>query len=173
MKNKENKNKGNLIDILLPDDNPRRLVEFSEMDISKASIQEQIMILNQAIDNGEVDPMKAVVYFKGIEAVIASVKKSTMGYAIDEFDKYHEKHITCMGSCEVSKVEAGVRYDFSNTEVWTQLKADADEAMQKVKDLEAMLKTLKAPMETVWDDVLEQLNPPIKTSTTTLKVTIK
>jgi hypothetical protein len=75
---------------------------------------------------------------------------------------------------EVTQVESGVRYDFSecNDPYYTTLKALFEENTALLKEREKFLKSMTGPLPIVTEDgEIVTINPPIKRSTTTLRVT--
>ena len=156
--------------------NQSEMLHRSYSDVTKQSIAREVDRFRIAVENGEADPLKALAYLKGVEKVVKDSIGKIMPHALDEFQKYKgEKAITVLTGCKVEEMEGGVNYDYSNTDKWTEIKAKENLIAKERKELESTLKTLKKPLKEVDEDTGELivLNPAIRTSTTTLKVTIK
>lgn len=109
-----------------------------------------------------------------IEALEQSIKL-TNDDAMTEHMK-HGKRAEMFGAV-VDSVETGVRYNYQETgdKLWQQLDELVQEYTDKKKNRETFLRSLTQPMNFV-DDITGEMytiNPPIKTSSTTLKITIK
>jgi hypothetical protein len=72
-------------------------------------------------------------------------------------------------------MESGVKYDYSANQIWNDLQDKIDHLKAQQKDVEAFCKSLKSPTVTVDPETGESFEwfPPSKSSTTTIKKTIK
>jgi hypothetical protein len=72
-------------------------------------------------------------------------------------------------------MEAGIKYDYSETESWCKLQYEIDRLKDKQKDVEAFCKALKGKVSILDEETgeLADFYPPSKTSTTTIKKVIK
>jgi hypothetical protein len=70
--------------------------------------------------------------------------------------------------------ETAVKYDFSMTPIWNELKAAEDRASNERKDLETQLKALKKSTVNVDPETGEMVEMviPIKSSKTTVEITL-
>jgi hypothetical protein len=85
-----------------------------------------------------------------------------------------DSKLTAFG-IEFSEMEAGVKYDYSETESWVRLQDQIDNLKEKQKEVEAFCKALKSKA-TILDEETGELAdfyPPSKSSTTTIKKIIK
>lgn len=136
------------------------------------SNKEQISFFAQKIitelDNGEVDPLVLLKMKKSIDKVFEQVNDKLRSCSVDVAEKYGKGKFGLHGA-EYEVKEMGVRYDYDgcNDPVYTKMKSD-------IKKREAFLKSLTEPFKYIDPDTGEEvtINPPIKTSTTTVQVTL-
>lgn len=132
--------------------------------------------LIQAVEEGEVNPLKIRIWLKTMEEIIERVKKETNEHQLRESEKYPERTFEYAGA-KIEKAELGTKYDYSicNDPVHTHLQNIVDEADKQLKARETFLKALSEPLVLVDEgsgEVVKVL-PPSKKSTTGLKVSIK
>lgn len=75
---------------------------------------------------------------------------------------------------EVKVAELGTKYDYSNTPRWVEMNRDTQQAKALQTELELQLKTLKNRQTVIDPETGEliEMNPPIKSSKTGIKVSI-
>jgi len=147
----------------------------SEWMPSKTEIARITDSLCEKVTQGEVDPLSAVVIIDALRKAIEEAEKIVKPYAIAECDKYAKGDKILSKNCEISKREAGVKYDYSSCgdPVWNELKEQSDAIQVKIKERESILKQLKEKLVSVdvrTGEVIE-LYPPLKKSTTTIVIT--
>lgn len=125
--------------------------------------------------NGEINPFELVRLKKSFESVFDIIKKELDALALEEAQKYGQKNFEAFG-LKIQIGENGTRYDYDNCAdpKYINLKTQADVISQRLKDRQDFLKTLKAP-ETLIDEEtgdVVTVNPPIKSSTTGLKISL-
>lgn len=116
--------------------------------------------------------------------LIASIAK--FQHLLSELDKkLKDQAINDLLLCDGSKanafgvdfsiMESGIKYDYSANEKWNELDVQINALKEKQKDIEAFCKSLKASTTTVDEETGEAIKwfPPAKSSTTTIKKTIK
>lgn len=144
------------------------------MPNTKSEINNFSDMLLTAINNGEINPLKIQVQLKAIESVIKKVNESeAYKYAIRESaEKYGAKSFEAFGA-KVELAEVGTKYDFSNcnhleyNDICEKIKAlETDK-----KSLEMTLKTIKQPTPFVIYGEAVEVNPPTKSSTSSIKIT--
>jgi hypothetical protein len=110
-----------------------------------------------------------------IEIAEATIDDSLFKTAIlDEASKYPKKFI--FKESEMQIAEVGVKYDYSqcNDDELNELLAQKTSLETAIKNRQTFLKTIPATgLELRKNDELVTLFPPTKTSTTTLKTTLK
>lgn len=132
--------------------------------------------LIESVKNGETNPIEVLVMLKAIEKVSDRVLKEIRENAVTEAAKHQGTSFEFNG-CKIEKAELGTKYNYSicNDPVYTQRQILASDASKRLKEREDFLKALKDPI-TALDEVtgeVYKIIPPLKTSTTGLKVTIK
>lgn len=126
-----------------------------------------------AINNGEVSALEIKMKQKYLETIFEATKIAVDKAARDEAETYGEKTFKKFGG-EVSLIEAGTKYDYSqcNDEEYLDLLVELEAVKLKVKHRETFLKSIKGSMNIVTKHgEAVTVFPPIKTSTSTLKIT--
>lgn len=154
------------------------VIQQTEKLLSDLSGKLQVKAIAEAfttqIEEGYTNPLEFAVKAKMLIKALEEAINNTQEVAMNEQAK-HGKQAQIFGA-EVMQVEAGVRYDFTvcNDLEWEQINQQIEIAKSILKDRETFLKSLTKP-ENVIDEngEIRTINPPIKTSKTTLKITIK
>lgn len=130
----------------------------------------------KSVQNGEANALELHVMLKAFEKASELITDVIRENVLREVDKYSEKSFDAFGA-NVTKSEVGTKYKYETAgdEVWETRKAVVDSAMSLLKEREEFLRTLHEPMTVVSEETGEvrQVRPPMKTSTTGLKVTLK
>jgi hypothetical protein len=130
--------------------------------------------LTSEIENGIVNPLDVLAQVKCIEKSFELLKDKLMQFALEEAEKY-EKSFE-FKSVKIERSELGTKYDFSKTNDFrlAKIMTKVNEFNEQKKAREATLKTLKEKLIEVDEETGEtfEIYPPIKTSTTGLKVTL-
>lgn len=125
------------------------------------------------IDNGDVNDLKMYLWLKSAIEYMSVFMNTIHDSAMKEFDLYSEKEVLVYGR-KVSKFEAGSKYDFSkcghpDIQKWEKvLKKNKDHLDQLYKEIQ-ILKDKKSFFDEESGEVFV-VTPPIKTSTTKLKI---
>lgn len=143
-----------------------------------ASIGEYKSNLKDFILSGENDPVAIIARISKIEKAISEVKrdKSVVDYVLDSLNNNYNGNIASVEDCEISQIEAGVKYDFSECgdPLLASLYNLRDEVDGKIKDREAFLKAIKEHAAIVSEDgEILTIYPPARSSKTTFKITFK
>lgn len=131
------------------------------------------MAKNEILTSGD-NPLMLAIQLKAMEEVIAQLRKDgkirTM--MILEAVKYGEKSFNFMGATLQIK-ESGVKYDYTSCgdSEWERLDAEINALNDRKKSRENFLKALTCPIAI--PETGEIINPPIRTATETLNVTLK
>ena len=138
------------------------------MPATKAQINSFRDSVVTAVQNGDVDPLKLVIYLKSIEETVKAIREH---YVVDEAirdaaEQYPEKTIAIHGA-DVTKTQRTV-YNFKECgdTVYNDLCADMDKTKAQIKAREEMLKLGENP-ET---GEVYQKPVPITTSFLTIKL---
>ena len=128
------------------------------------------------VEQGTINPLTAFLQLKSIEDVCKKAKEGINKWSLEEAQKHGAKSFDYMGA-KVEISELGPKYDFSNCGdiIWESLNQQAESLKEQLKEREAFLKTVKGEMEIVNPDGGEiyKVVPPVKRSTTGLKITLK
>jgi hypothetical protein len=132
-------------------------------------------LINEA-NEGNIDVLSALAHLEFMSQVIDAAKDELRKQAVDEIEKYgmEAKSGVVKYGVTFKQKEAGVRYNFDNTDSWKALKSKEDEQAAIRKDLEDQLKSLKQKITVLDEETgeLTDLYPPVKTSKTTIEITL-
>lgn len=150
---------------------------------TKLAIQELAVQINQQLDNGEISGMELLRTFKMMEKLQAAVKDKMIQAAIKEADRHPGKEIDALG-VSFKKVEVGVKFDYSSCNDFTyneilkqetKVKKEKDNRENFLKQIDGSMPTKGKYVDTdSGEEIVDPiLYPPVRTSTSTLQVTIK
>lgn len=129
-----------------------------------------------AVLDGEIDVMEAFARAKAMSETLNAILKDKrfVDAVVSECDKFGKETPDWRG-VKFAVSEVGVKYDFSvcNDSTWNQLTETIDELTAERKQREEFLKTLRADMNIADANTGEILDPPARTSTTSVRVTFK
>lgn len=141
----------------------------------KAEIATAANQLSEKLKSGELNPLHVLANIKSYEKLFEKVKNDVLSGAITEIDKYPKGEDVSLYGAKFTHMEAGVSYDYSGCG-----HQDYDEICNQIallnvkkKEYEELLKAIKVmtPIASVDGEFME-VYPPLKKSTTTIKVTI-
>jgi len=126
---------------------------------------------------GYIEATKVAIQLKAMEELIKTLRadEKVREMIMEEVDKYPERQFEIQGA-KFEKSETGVKYDFTgcNSAKWKRLKEEKEKVDAILKDEEDFLKTLTKTENEVFDnDTGEKLNPPVRSSNTYVKITLK
>lgn len=93
---------------------------------------DQLANIAQAVEDGELDALKAFVWVKKIEDTAKEVKRDIQESAISEAEKYPEKTFEAHGA-KISKIAGKANYSFKHIAAWT-------DAERRKKEIETQAK---------------------------------
>lgn len=124
------------------------------------------------------NPIQVAEAISKMELFIKEIKSDQryIDYVREELTKFGKNFQTSSGT-KIECAEVGTKYDYNNCgdTKWQMFKQQVDSATASLKEREEFLKTIPYGGLQVLDDVtgeLVHINPPIKTSTSSYKVTI-
>lgn len=125
-----------------------------------------------AINGGE--PMNDLALCRKYIYLLEELEKELKPYGINELNQYDKQEADLLG-VTMKVVEAGVKNDFSSTTSWVAQKAIVDAENVKLKEIETLAKGTKGTLIVVDPETGETHNiyPPVKTSTTSIRITFK
>lgn len=144
-----------------------------------ASTQTQVDIFSDqliaAVKEEGANPLEILVQLRAMEKVSARVIKEIMENAVTLIDRYNGK-FELAGNL-IERAETGTKYNFEvcNDSVWEQRKSISESAQRQLKEREDFLKSLKEPIQILVEETgeLATVRPPLRTSTTGVKVSIR
>lgn len=144
------------------------------------STKQQIEFFSNAIvnsvQNGEANAIEVLVMLRALDAVSKKVLSEIKGNIDSASDKYSEKSFEVFGA-RLEKGDTWTEYDYHTCAdpEWERFRVDEKSAANSRKEREKFLRTLKEPMTVVDEESGEvyQIKPPLKRSTSGLKVFLK
>jgi hypothetical protein len=148
---------------------------LSILPSTKDEIQNFSIKIISELENGMIKPLDLLKQIKCFEKVIEQTKDTLYKMAREEAEKYGAKSFEYKG-IKIELAEVGTKYDYSqcNDFVLAKVSEELSKLNESKKQRETFLKSLKDPISLVDEesgDIIQVL-PPIKSSTSSLKVTI-
>lgn len=172
-----------------PEDNGEIVQFHNWLDLAKSNVGDIREHLSKEVYLGNVDPIKLLIAINSFSKVFIGagrdkgVKGLIMEAAVEEFQKSYGSGKHMIQNFEVEQAETGVKYNYSNDPVWQELNDELKVAQERIKAREERLKAAKKPdilKGEEYDTEIHKstgemitIEPPIKTSTTVLKCTLK
>lgn len=118
--------------------------------------------------------LKSASAIAKFQLMLAELEKNFKDITLAEIRKHQGGKVSAFG-IDFAEMESGVKYDYSANQIWNDLQDKIDHLKAQQKDVEAFCKSLKSPTVTVDPETGESFEwfPPSKSSTTTIKKTIK
>jgi hypothetical protein len=146
--------------------------------LSSVTGREQVELMHQEfriqIEEGNINPLEFAIKARMIIKALEQTLTDTQYLAINEQEK-HGKTAEMFGAVATTS-EMGVKYDYEscNDIEWIILKENVERTTEMLKAREKWLRSLTKPENIVdANGEIITITPPIKRSTTTLKVTMK
>jgi hypothetical protein len=145
-----------------------------------ASTSQQIEFFSSSIvnevRNGDESPLRVLVQLRAMEKASKAILEGIKEEIITEAEKYPGKDFELWGN-KLSKEEVGVSYDYSicGDPTFERLEVDFETAKAKLEERKKFLRTLTEPIP-IGDTLTGELvtvRPPKKTSTSSVKVSIR
>lgn len=146
-------------------------------ETSKDERGEFVHQLIEKLDNGEADPLETHLQVKCMEDVVKQVTSNEKykEFILEAAKKEGKSFMHHNAKFEIKEV--GTKYDFEscNDQEYNELTKEFDDLKEKIKQRETFLKTI-APkgMDIITGEgEVITIYPPVKTSTTSVAVTLK
>jgi hypothetical protein len=152
------------------------LAQLKKSTIVSADKEQITNIVSQYLEdmayNGG-EPLKDLALCRKYIFLLEELEKGLKDFAITELESYERNETDVLGTT-VKAVEAGVKYDFSETQAWAKQKVIVDTESKRLKEIEAFAKSCKSKTTTVNQDTgeISDYYPPVKTSSTSIRVTL-
>lgn len=129
-------------------------------------------IMELAMHGG--DPLKDLALCKKYMFLLEELEKGIKSYVIDELGKEDKSQSTILG-VEMKVVEAGVKFDYSDSKTWVEQKKVVDKETAKLKEIETFIKSIKTKTTTVDPETGEAVDffPASRSSSTSVRATIQ
>lgn len=148
---------------------------MNAMASTKDEVQRFVSNAKNEILSGHENVLKIAVQLKAMEDTIEALRKDPE--IKDAFIREAEKNGKTfkLYGAEFQVKETGVKYDYSicNDSTYNELTAKMEALKNEIKSRETFLKSITHSIEAVDTKTGEMLNPPVKTSTTTVTITLK
>jgi hypothetical protein len=149
--------------------------QFTGIAPTQSEIRGLTEALTDAVLQGNSNPLSVYLIIKALRKSIEDAEKIIAPIAVDESFNYNANEKIVVNSCELRRMESGVRFDYSECgdPILAELYAQNAELKKKISDREELLKKIKENLVTIdvrTGEVIE-IKPPVKRSTTTLHVT--
>lgn len=125
--------------------------------------------LAEQVRDGFRKSLETIASLRATKLAIETALSFIEPEAHEEISRYGRQGAEILGA-KLEVVEAGIKYDYSADAEWLRLKAEAEKTAELLKSREQFLKGL--PKEMADPETGEMVAPPVRTSTTTLKVTL-
>jgi len=127
-----------------------------------------------AVKEGKADPLRLHVLCKSIEDVTTMIKEGIKANVTREAEKYGDKPFMFSGAeCHLTAVKTEYDYEACGDPELVNLELQMKELKMKLDQRKEWLKTMGGPQDIRIGDELVTIYPPIKKTTTGVKVSIK
>ena len=150
---------------------------LTQFHTSKEGIGRFVNQVVSEVRDGVYNPLQLKIVLKAIQKSCEEIEKQTNDLSIFEAEKYGKKSFDMM-DVRVEVSELGTKYDFSNCNHPELIRIEGE-----IKKLSAEKKRIELFMKTITESMVicnvdtggehVEINPPIKSSTTGLKITFK
>jgi len=148
---------------------------FKSLPETKAQVAKYKSLIRESVLEGEINPLEFASQVTALEQLFKGLKADHLikDCILEEAEKYGIKSFE-HGNAKFCIKEAGVKYDFTtcNDSDWDGLDEMIKQLTAKKKSRETLLKTI-TPASEVYSSNGVMLEPPIKTSTTSVAVILK
>lgn len=148
------------------------IISKNNIEPTKANADKFAAQLLEQADDGRIDVIDVVKSLEFI-ATCCEVSRKVLGELLLTEISKHGK-IYEVDSVKFEEKQLGVKYDFTMTKAWLELKAEEDNIAVKRKALETQLKAIKTVTQQLNEETgeLMQLYPAVKSSTTGICITL-
>ena len=148
---------------------------FRKLPETKSQVNKYLELIRQPVLDGDVNSLDFISQVTALELLCKQIRADHLikDVVLEEAEKYGEKSFE-RGNSKFQVAEVGVKYDYSNCNS-TKL----DELNEQIKYLSAKKKKEETflrgidPDDDVFSSEGVKLNPPVKTSMTQVKITLK
>jgi hypothetical protein len=153
------------------------LIRLKDSQIATANKSDMVSMVDAYLQELSLtggEPLQDLALCRKFVFLLEEIEKGLKDYVIKELSTYERQENEVLGAT-LKVVESAPRFDFSASQSWVEQKSRLDEESKKLKDIEGFIKSLKSKTTVVDDQTGEAFEffPPAKTSSTTIRVTLK
>lgn len=156
--------------------NETALLTLSILPSNREQIKSFSRQLKDEILSGNTEPLKALVQLKFIEKMIEDILKDEEldRLFVKELELYGKEKTVSISGAKLMQAEVGVRYDYeaSGDPKWFDLKKEATEVLERLKEREKFLQGIPYDQGVVDPDTGVFITRPPKTSKSKVKITL-
>ena len=149
---------------------------IKQIEVSKEYIKDVTNAILQSVKEGYANALETKIKLKVLENVIKETFSILDSLARSEAEKHGEKTFEMLGA-KVELAETGTKYDYAGCGdvIYARLVQESEALQAKIKEREAILKAIKTTAHMVDEQTGEmfQVTAPVKSSTSSIKITIK
>jgi len=134
----------------------------------KSNIDSLANELTEGASSGFVNPLEFLVKIEFLTKVLEQAKKQVKELALQNLTQPQE-----LFGAKVEVAETGVKYDYSQNEIWQELKDKMQPLEDELKKVEEQIKMATKIGKSIVDESTGELISPVqKTSTASIKITL-
>lgn len=146
------------------------------VELGKSDIEKAVNSISSLVESGELNPLEAKLKLKMMEEAAKKAQDSIAQSVRDEAERYGSKSFDYMGA-KFELAEVGTKYDYEacGDPEYERLKQKAEDAKRELDERCNFLKSLKKPTTVIIEETGEvcTVNPPVKSSTSSIKITLR
>lgn len=151
--------------------------QLTNFHTTKEGVERFVDQVVSEVRDGAYNPLQLKIFLKAIQKSCEEIEKQTNDLSLTEAEKYNQKSFEIMGA-KVELAQLGTKYDFSvcGHPALSNIDEQIKILTAEKKKIETMLKTISKTMmicdESTGGEQVE-IRPPVKSSISGLKITIK
>lgn len=152
---------------------PQSVIDLAPESLAQA--EEFAAFFLEEHESGRLDALDVYTKCTAFEKALEMVKKYLQKAATEEAMKYGKEFEKKSFKLKIGEVGVKYIYDNCNDPILTRRESEVKHYKTLVENRQKMLKSLKEPLRVVDEDTGDSfvVNPPVKTSTTSVIVTFK
>lgn len=144
---------------------------------TRANIERYGKAIIDLVIEGHINPLTLAVKIKAMTELFEQIRKGIQEDVLNDLQKYSEKEQAEIAGAKIERMESAVSHDFANCGdiAWETFDHQIKLATEAKKEREKFLKALVKPMAIADESTNGEMitvNPPIRSSTSTYKITL-
>lgn len=146
---------------------------LAQVPANKEGIKELATLIVKAVLSGDENPLSTDIKLRYLEELVTSVRKHALmkREVMDEAEKYPDKTFTEYGATITKTSRSTFDFKVCNDSLWVDINVKLAELKNQLKRRETFLKALDGS-EVFNETTGELLNPPLKETSDSLRVTL-